>query len=1151
MSQPPQNLVANHEKKRKRGRGVIEERGRDAEKAVAEGVKPRKADFRQRAHCNPLSDFLLPCPISPLHVDWSKHYPGLVNNVAAEQPKMDEVEVVEVAAGKDLPRTKRSLFFNTADYPLCYHESREQVVLEPKSFQGPDFLDVGCGFGGLSVNLAEAFPHKVVLGLEIREQVTNFVGLRIQALREKYKSTKLNPRDCTGYGTDVGGGNGKTKAMDEDLRRNEDQEVLPVVEEEETHRFTEIDIENNKDKNRTVEHHFLNASVLRTNAMKSFPNYFRKQSLEKIFFCFPDPHFKKKTHRRRIVNASLLDIYAYSLKSGEGKIYTITDVKDLHEWMHGCLQQHPLFEEVASTDKIMASASSGSGDGDGEVETEQKGRRVGEDEKEKLKLSLLDKVMKEDECVRLIHESTEEGHKVQNLGRFGKAMSCAMAINERSVRSDFVSAAKVEIRSVAFSCRSGGSVSVLTIFWCQELQHRPLRAHFPPANICTHWIPHPDCLQSFTLKWRSGDAGDPTPTVHIRCGDAGWLLGPVPERGDRITSTFTRTALESDSRNWPQCLTCSPRLLEDVHLAALFNRAKEENARRLEMWRSYLTHFFGAADQARPKAAKQLCSQSPYRDPEYDTNRPYQDPSTLDEALAKEIVVDFRLRVIGGVPSKERSRARSGNGRCCRFQSSLPASVSSLPVTSEEWDCREKRDTFFRLTNWSARSPSDEAELQKYAAAAARGGTCSSSCDSSDGGDSSADHDPSSEDEAAWATDSSEEERIAYDKYIRDRSRSRAPASEVADSSSRSPAATFNRESSSRPSRIDFFCDEKRAGGYDYATNWTHKRVKKGHVPLLKKYARGNCLEVAAGTGGFLKYYEFFSRGGNGEGRDAGETENAGEGGVSHLVLFDSSAPMLKRAHLRAVGLGIPPDKITLRRGDVNELKMLAGRHEHDEDEQLEVFDTVIDVLGLCSYDDPQEAVRQMFSVLRPGGHLILSEHGESDWELIRHAQRRFWEKNMRECGCDSTLDMFALVEGQCQKLRGELKESERLRSLETQRLAAQIGKMRLDLVNERERIQTLEREFSLAFDAELQRLKQKHESETTKEAIIVVERLKKDLAKVEREKADLMSKLAAVEKTTKITNRKQKIASAYSAGGSSETELQILSGGSGDGIMY
>lgn len=44
-----------------------------------------------------------------------------------------------------------------------------------------------------------------------------------------------------------------------------------------------------------------NISVIKTNAMKVLLNYFYKGQISKLFFCFADPHFKKYTHRRRII----------------------------------------------------------------------------------------------------------------------------------------------------------------------------------------------------------------------------------------------------------------------------------------------------------------------------------------------------------------------------------------------------------------------------------------------------------------------------------------------------------------------------------------------------------------------------------------------------------------------------------------------------------------------------------------------------------------------------------------------------------------------------------------------------------------------------------------------------------------------------------
>lgn len=94
-----------------------------------------------------------------------------------------------------------------------------------------------------------------------------------------------------------------------------------------------------------------NIACMRTNAMKYLPNLFRKGQLSKMFFLYPDPHFKKSKHKWRIINTALLTEYSYVLREG-GHIYTITDVKDLHEWMVDHLERHPLYERVLGDDLV-------------------------------------------------------------------------------------------------------------------------------------------------------------------------------------------------------------------------------------------------------------------------------------------------------------------------------------------------------------------------------------------------------------------------------------------------------------------------------------------------------------------------------------------------------------------------------------------------------------------------------------------------------------------------------------------------------------------------------------------------------------------------------------------------------------------------------
>lgn len=193
---------------------------------------PRKRFYRARAHSNPLSDSHFPVPICPAEVDYSLHYPQIF-------PSSDKVD-----GSKKI-----------------------------------EFADVGCGFGGLLISLSTLFPETLMIGMEIRDKVTEYVKERILALRT------TNPGQ------------------------------------------------------------YQNISVVRTNSMKYIPNYFEKGQLSKMFFLFPDPHFKEKNHRRRVISPHLLDEYAYVLRVG-GIIYTITDVEELGEWMKACLEGHPLYEAL-------------------------------------------------------------------------------------------------------------------------------------------------------------------------------------------------------------------------------------------------------------------------------------------------------------------------------------------------------------------------------------------------------------------------------------------------------------------------------------------------------------------------------------------------------------------------------------------------------------------------------------------------------------------------------------------------------------------------------------------------------------------------------------------------------------------------------------
>src|SRR5215468_10517252 len=88
----------------------------------SEGLQklPKKGNFRQRAHSNPLSDHDMNYPLNPSLFDWHYLFPDAHNKKA-------------------------------------------------------DILDIGCGYGGLLINLSTIFPESLILGFEIRKKVVEYV----------------------------------------------------------------------------------------------------------------------------------------------------------------------------------------------------------------------------------------------------------------------------------------------------------------------------------------------------------------------------------------------------------------------------------------------------------------------------------------------------------------------------------------------------------------------------------------------------------------------------------------------------------------------------------------------------------------------------------------------------------------------------------------------------------------------------------------------------------------------------------------------------------------------------------------------------------------------------------------------------------------
>lgn len=163
------------------------------------------------------------------------------------------------------------------------------------------------------------------------------------------------------------------------------------------------------------------------------------------------------------------------------------------------------------------------------------------------------------------------------------------------------------------------------------------------------------------------------------------------------------------------------------------------------------------------------------------------------------------------------------------------------------------------------------------------------------------------------------------------------------------------------------------------AETYEKKRMKQelGHLRRrLLHSAQGHVLELGVGAGANFPYYR-------------NDVE---------LTAVDFSPAMMNKARAandRFYGL-----RITFIEGDVERLSLPERS-----------YDTVVSTLSLCAYRNPEQVLRLMSRWCKPGGQVLMMEHGLGANKAVRFVQNMLDPLAYRIVGCHQNRDILDLVQ--------------------------------------------------------------------------------------------------------------------------------------------
>ncbi|SCU84819.1 LAMI_0C09010g1_1 [Lachancea mirantina] len=192
---------------------------------------------------------------------------------------------------------------------------------------------------------------------------------------------------------------------------------------------------------------------------------------------------------------------------------------------------------------------------------------------------------------------------------------------------------------------------------------------------------------------------------------------------------------------------------------------------------------------------------------------------------------------------------------------------------------------------------------------------------------------------------------------------------------------------------------EQKASEYDAGVNFEEKAIFMGRRrKWLMQHCKGDVLEVASGTGRNVKYLD--------------------PARINSITFLDSSQKMMELTHEKfkkqlpnfkkaAFVVGKAEDLVQIAGGD-------AGASSATLDGMGDVkvkYDTIIEAFGLCSHEDPVKALQNFEKLLKPGGRIVLLEHGRGNYDIINKILDDRAEKRLETWGCRWNLDLGEILD--------------------------------------------------------------------------------------------------------------------------------------------